>query len=456
MNFVRRFSPLAIIIIMVIVQIIETVVVQVSATRWSIWIYLLILNIAITLILLSQTQNYQLRRQDFIRKINDEAENSLNATLDNMPIGVIRFNSETFEPEWFNPFIDMIFKGNDKVINRDDIKKILKNASDDQYITLGKQKYVAELDSDKNLIYLIDATKEVAFKSEFNDSRAVIGAISVDNYDDATDLITDSGRTAINSFIASFLEEFADKYGVYLRRINSSRHYFFCDYRILEKMINDKFSVLKEFRELSSQKEIPLTLSVGVAYGWNDFPVIGKVALNNLELAQVRGGDQVVLRENTPQARPVYFGGNSESRTQKSRTRARAISTALRTIIAEAEDVFIVGHRFTDMDALGAAVAMKAFANMSGKEAFVVYDPEQLLPDVERAINKMNESSDGFTHIVQLETAQKLKKKDSLLIMVDHSKTSQTLNLEFYKSFEKLVVIDHHRRLPRTCTSVIY
>ena len=87
-------------------------------------------------------------------------------------------------------------------------------------------------------------------------------------------------------------------------------------------MINDKFSVLKEFRELSSQKEIPLTLSVGVAYGWNDFPVIGKVALNNLELAQVRGGDQVVLRENTPQARPVYFGGNSESRTQKSRTRS--------------------------------------------------------------------------------------------------------------------------------------
>lgn len=123
MNFVRRFSPLAIIVIMVIVQIIETIVVHASATRWSILVYLLILNIVITLILLSQTRNYQLRRQDFIRKINDEAENSLNATLDNMPIGVIRFNNETFEPEWFNPFIDMIFKGNDKVINRDDIKK---------------------------------------------------------------------------------------------------------------------------------------------------------------------------------------------------------------------------------------------------------------------------------------------------------------------------------------------
>lgn len=96
---------------------------QLVVQSWFIW---LILNIVITLILLSQTRNYQLRRQDFIRKINDEAENSLNATLDNMPIGVIRFNNETFEPEWFNPFIDMIFKGNDKVINRDDIKKIFK------------------------------------------------------------------------------------------------------------------------------------------------------------------------------------------------------------------------------------------------------------------------------------------------------------------------------------------
>ena len=446
MNFVRQFSPLTIIIIMISVQIIETLVMVFSDTRWSGLIYLFILNLVITLLLLSQTRSYQLRRQDFIREINDEAENSLNATLDNMPIGVIRFNKQTFEPEWFNPFVDMIFKGNAKVLHREDIQHILKNANDDQYISIGSQKYVAELDADKSLIYLIDATKEVTFKSEFNDSRAVIGSISVDNYDDATDLITDSGRTTINSFISTFLEEFADKYGVYIRRINSSRHYFFCDYRILEKMIQDKFSVLKEFREQSAQKEIPLTLSIGVAYGWNDFPAIGKVALNNLELAQVRGGDQVVLRENTPQSRPIYFGGNSESRTQKSRTRARAISTALRTIIAEAEDVFIVGHKFTDMDALGAGVAMKAFANMTGKEAFVVYDPDQLLPDVKRAIDKMNESADGFTHIIRLETALELKKKNSLLIMVDHSKISQTLNLDFYKSFEKLVVIDHHRR----------
>jgi c-di-AMP phosphodiesterase-like protein len=446
MNFVRRFSPLTIIIIMIAVQLIETTVILFSRSRGSGFIYLLILNVIITAILLLQTRNYQLRRHDFIRKINDEAENSLNATLDNMPIGVIRYNGQTFEPEWFNPFIDMIFKGNSQIINKEDIQHILKSASDDQYITLGSQKYVAEHDIEKCLIYLIDATKEATIKSEFNDSRAVIGSISVDNYDDATDSITDSGRTNVNSFISSFLEEFGDYYGVYLRRANSSRYYFFCDYRILEKMIGDKFKMLNDFRTFATEKNIPVTLSIGVSYGWGDFPAIGKTSLNNLELAQVRGGDQVVLRENTAQARPTYFGGNSESRTQKSRTRARAISTALRTIIAESEEVYIVGHRFPDMDALGAGIAMKAFANMCGKEAFVVYDPDQLLPDVKRAIDKMNESSDGFEHIVRLENAKAMKRTNALLIMVDHSKPTQTLNKAFYDSFDKVVVIDHHRR----------
>ena len=435
-----------IIVMMILVQLFESLFLVCSSSRYVAIAYLFILNLIITFILLSQAKNYTLRRHDFIRKINDEAENSLNATLDNMPIGVIRFNEKTLEPEWFNPYIDMIYKGNDSVIKREDIKLILKKKLEDQYVTIGNQKYVVNVDEEKHLIYLIDATKEVAFRSDFNDSRAVIGAIYVDNYDDATDLISDSGRTVINNFIASFLEEFSGKYAFYLRRITSSRYFFFCDYRVLDQMIKDKFEVLKEFRTKSTEKEFPLTLSIGVSYGWEDFPNIGNVAMNNLELAQVRGGDQVVLRENSEQARPVYFGGNSEGRTQKSRTRARAISTALRTIISESEDVFIVGHRFTDMDALGAAIAMKVFANMTGKEAFVVYDEKQLLPDVARAIEKMNESADGFTHIVKLETARRLKKPNSLLIMVDHSKPTQTLDFDFYHSFEKLVIIDHHRR----------
>lgn len=448
MKSVQRFSPITIVLVMVIVQALESFLLIFSGSRMMAVFYLFLMNILITVGILLQARNYRLRRVEFIRKINDEAENSLNATLDNMPIGVIRYNKETYEPEWFNPFIDLIYHGDDRVLDKEEVKAIIQKYHEErnQFFTIEKKKYFITLDDEKNLIYLADATSEANSRESLQESRAVIGSISVDNYDDVTDLIADSERTKVNSLIASNLESFASKYGVYLRRVSSSRYYFFCDYGILNRMIEDKFSLLKDFRKNSAESKIPLTLSVGVSYGWNDFPSIGKTSLNNLELALVRGGDQAVLRENTPQAKTIYFGGNSESRTQKSRTRARAISTALQTIIIESEDVFIVGHRFPDMDALGAAITMKNFVNMSGKEAYVVYDPEQLMPEVSRAIDLVNETEEGFAHIIKLETAFDMKTENSLLIMVDHSKTTQTLSLDFYKSFSKLVVIDHHRR----------
>ena len=434
--------------IMILIFILEIVVVVLSDSKLTSLIYLFWLNCIIAGILIWQARNNNLRRIDFIKKINDDAENSLNATLDHMPIGVIRFHPETHQPEWFNPYVDTIYLMNSVPLNDKSVNKIIETFENQnqKYITIGKRQYAISLDREKHLIYLSDATIEANAKADYSQSRAVIGSISVDNYDEATDLMTDTERTQVNSFIAANMDEFADKYGLFMRRATSSRYYFFCDYKILSNLTEKKFDILDDFRQKSAEKNFPLTLSIGVSYGWQNYPAIGKTALNNLELALIRGGDQVVLRENTPQAKSVYFGGDSESRTQKSRTRARAVATALRTIVAESENVFVMGHRYPDMDALGAAVAMKTFANMTGKEAYVVYDKSQLLPDVARAIDKMNQDADGFAHILQLDSANEKKKPNSLLIMVDHSKISQTMSKEFYESFDKVVVIDHHRR----------
>ncbi|GBG96655.1 DHH family phosphoesterase [Lactococcus termiticola] len=435
-----------IIAMMVIVQILQTAGLFLFEEKRIIFVYLLVLNIVISILLLRQARQNQIRRFNFIRKINDEAENSLNATLDNMPIGVIRYTAESFEPEWFNPYVDFIYRGNESQLTAKTIQDIVVRASDEGYLAVGDRKYSIRIDEEKKLIYLAEATKEAELRGDYNDARAVIGAISVDNYDDATDLLSDAERIKINSFITSFLEDFTKEKNIYLRRLNAERYYFFSDYKTLSFLMEDKFSILNEFRTLSAEQGSPLTLSIGVSYGFDDFPNIGRVSQNNLELAQVRGGDQVVVRENAQNAHPVYFGGNSESVSQKSRTRARAVATALKTIMTESDNVFIMGHRYPDMDAFGAGVAMKAFANMTGKEAFVVYDEEQLLPDVSRAIEMLNQTEDGQSHILRLQTAKKHKKANSLLIMVDHSKTAQTLNLDFYKSFGKVVVIDHHRR----------
>lgn len=433
---------------MTIVYLCEVLILRLADFQQTEIILLLVVNLIVTVVLLVRTKFSTAKRLENIRALNESAENSLNATLDTMPIGVLRYSDYDYTPEWFNPFVDIIFANDEEKLQADKIKEIVQDIDDQgmQYLSVDKKKYAVKVDHQKKLLYFIDATSEVVAKTITRESRPVIGILSVDNYDDVTDLISDSSRTIINNFIATKIDAISSKYNVHITRYNASRYYIYTNYLTLKKIMDDKFTFLNTFREEAAEKHFSLTLSIGMSYGLENFSKIGKTALDNLELALVRGGDQVVIKENINTAKPIYFGGNSASHTQKSRTRARAIATALRTIVLESENVFVMGHKYPDMDAIGAAVATKIFANMNDKEAFIVYDEKQLLPDVSRAIDKLNESKDGFNHIIRMATARNLKKSNSLLIMVDHSKTSQTMDYDFYKSFEKVVVIDHHRR----------
>ncbi|WP_394205354.1 DHH family phosphoesterase [Lactococcus chungangensis] len=444
----ERFLPLIIIISMTVVYLCEVIILRLAEFQQTELVLLLVVNLIVMFLSLARARVVMANNLDNIRELNETAENSLNATLDTMPIGVLRYSEFDYTPEWFNPYVDIIFSNDEDKLEADKIKEIVQDIDDQgmQYLSVGQKKYAIKVDHKKKLLYFIDATSEVVAKTITRESRPVIGIISVDNYDDTTDLISDSSRTIINNFIATKIDAFSNKYNVYISRYNASRYYIYTNYLTLKQIMDDKFKFVNVFREEATEKNFSLTLSIGMSYGLENFSKIGKTALDNLELALVRGGDQVVIKENINTAKPIYFGGNSASHTQKSRTRARAIATALRTIVLESENVFVMGHKYPDMDALGAAVATKIFANMNDKETFIVYDEKQLLPDVERAIAKLNESKDGFAHIIRMDTAYELKKSNSLLIMVDHSKTSQTMDYDFYKSFDKVVVIDHHRR----------
>ena len=142
---------------------------------------------------------------------------------------------------------------------------------------------------------------------------------------------------------------------MFSRRVSMDRFYLFTDYTVLEGLINDKFSVIDSFREEFKQRQLPLTLSMGFSYGDGNHDEIGKVALLNLNLAEVRGGDQVVVKENDETKNPVYFGGGSAASIKRTRTRTRAMMTAISDKIRSVDQVFVVGHKNLDMDALGSA-----------------------------------------------------------------------------------------------------
>ena len=381
-----------------------------------------------------------------IEYVNHKAEESLTSLLDQMPVGVIKLDLSSGEVEWLNPYAELILSNEEGEISLELIQTVIKASvgNPGSYATLGETRYVVHMDKASGVLYFFDVSGEYEATVELVTSRPVIGIVSVDNYDDLEDETSESDISNINSFIANFVSEFARKYAMFSRRVSMDRFYLFTDYTVLESLMSDKFSVINAFREEAKQRQLPLTLSMGFSYGDGNHDEIGKVALLNLNLAEVRGGDQVVVKENHDTKNPIYFGGGSAGSIKRTRTRTRAMMTAISDKIRSVDQVFVVGHKNLDMDALGSAVGMQLFASNITENSYAVYDQDHMSADIERAVIHLKK--EGITKLLSVKDAIEMVTKRSLLILVDHSKTALTLSKEFYDLFTQTIVIDHHRR----------
>ena len=442
----NEMNPLFVYLFVGISFIIMTVLVVFLQNNLVTIVCLLFLMVAFLLLFYFQKKSYQKTEIEQIQYVNHQAEDSLSSLLEQMPVGVVKLNMENSEIEWFNPYAELMLTTEDGEIDHSQVQEIIKTAisSPGIYANVGEKRYAVHLDRNSGVLYFFDVSGEYEATVELVTSRPVIGVISVDNYDDLENETSESDISHINSFVANFVAEFTGKHQMFSRRVAMDRFYLFTDYTVLEQLMQDKFSVIDTFREEAKQRDLPLTMSMGLSYGDGDHEGIGKVALSNLNLAEVRGGDQVVVKENDETKNPIYFGGGSAASIKRTRTRTRAMMTAISEKLKSVDCVFVVGHKNLDMDALGSAVGMQLFSSNVLDDSYVVYDSEQMSPDIHRAIQFLE--NEGVTKLIPLTQAMGMVTNRSLLVMVDHSKTALTLSKEFYDLFTQTIVIDHHRR----------
>ncbi|HFI0560201.1 DHH family phosphoesterase [Streptococcus suis] len=407
---------------------------------------LLISLLVLIALFIYQKHSYEFSEIEQIEYLNNQANSGLMMLLDKMPVGVIKVRPDSNQVEWFNPFAELIFAQENGEFDQKKLREIIDVGLDEEriYANFSGKRYAVNVDFDQGLFYFFDASTEYSATNSLIGSRPVIGIISVDNYDELEDTVSDSQISQVNSFLAQFVSEFCHDYGIYYRRGTMDRFYFFTDYAVLEKLIENKFSVIDKFREEAKKLDLGLTLSMGLAYGNENHHQIGQVALQNLNMAEVRGGDQVVVKENDESKQPLFFGGGSASSVKRTRTRTRAMMSAVSDKLKSVDAVFVVGHRNLDMDALGSAVGMQYFAQNIMNNAYTVYNPDEMAPDIARAIKKL--SDENCSNLLTVEEAMKMVTFQSLLIMVDHSKIGLTLDKDFYDQFTQVVVVDHHRR----------
>jgi c-di-AMP phosphodiesterase-like protein len=376
-----------------------------------------------------------------IKRVGEEA-------LMEMPIGIMLINDDLFI-EWTNQFMASCFN-EETLVGRslydvaEDVVPLIKQEIDSEMVSLNGRKYRVTLKLEEKLLYFFDVTEQSEIEKLYKEERTVIAIIFLDNYDEVTQGMDDQTRSSLNSLVTSILNKWAMEYGVFLKRVSSERFISVLNEKILLDLEKSKFSILDEVRETTSKQNIPLTLSIGIGAGVPDLPDLGVLAQSSLDIALGRGGDQVAMKEMNGKVK--FYGGKTNPMEKRTRVRARVISHALKELMTQSDKIFVMGHKFPDMDAVGAAIGVRKVAEMNGKEGYIVINFSEIDTGVKRLIEEVKQYPDLYTRFITPEEALEMATEDSLLVVVDTHKPSFVIDDRLIKKIENIVVIDHHRR----------
>ncbi len=287
-------------------------------------------------------------------------------------------------------------------------------------------------------IFLFDDTyfKEIA--EEYHFSRPFVMLILVDNIEQLSRGLTDSKFALVSSGIESRVEEWLKNEEVILKKIGNGNFLVIGEKRNLDTLSENRFSVLNEVRNYT-YNDLPVnaTLSIGVGTG-ETFSECENKARKALDMSLGRGGDQAAIYTEDGY---IYFGGVSNRLNDNSRVSPRQTAANISTLIKNYKKVFIVGHKYSDYDAIGAAMGMQFFASSLGLQAFVVVDSKTTLSDdlVSRS------QDDGFNSFISPSKALDLCDDDSVVIVVDTHRKMLLDSPDLYDLAGTTVIIDHHR-----------
>lgn len=376
-----------------------------------------------------------------LRKVGEEA-------LMEMPIGIILFNEQHFI-EWTNPFIASVL-GEDSLVGQslyhvsDSLVPLINQEAEEEKITIHEKKFKIIIKREERLLYFFDVTEQIEIEKQYEDERTVLAVIFLDNYDEITQGMDDQLRSVINSKITSLLNKWANDFDIYLKRVSSERFLAVLNESILAELEKSKFIILDEVREKTMIQNVSLTLSIGIGAGVSSLSELGDLAQSSLDLALGRGGDQVAMKQTNGKVK--FFGGKTNPIEKRTRVRARVISHALREIIIESDKVVIMGHKFPDMDAIGAAMGILKVTQANGKDGFIVIDHNALDSGIERLLFELKQNAELWSWFITPEQANEIMTEDTLLIVVDTHKPSLVIDEKLLSKSENVIVIDHHRR----------
>ena len=289
--------------------------------------------------------------------------------------------------------------------------------------------------------YWMDVTDTEEMRRTLELTRPVVAILMVDNYEDLMKATPEGKRSAVRAMLEEKLSQWSAGSEGMMLRYDRDRYLFVFEEKSFSDFAAKRFDVLDAVREVVAGEGVAATLSIGVGRDADSFEALFKNASVALEMALSRGGDQAVVKDKL---NFEFYGGRSKATEKRTKVKSRVMANALAELIDEAKQVYVMGHSYADMDALGAAAGVCAIVRKRGKKCRIVIDTEnnaahpmlrrlQALPEYQGAFLS---GDDAFLRV----------QPETLLVVVDTNRPGSVESEPLLDACNRVAVIDHHRR----------
>lgn len=309
----------------------------------------------------------------------------------------------------------------------------------------GKLYKVSSIPVEKNdtkLIYIsfTDISEFAELFSKYKRTRPSVILLVIDNYEDVLQNFKESEKAQVAALTETLLEEFMSRTTGVLRKLSHDKFIAVIEEQYLCKIINSKFEILDNARNITvGDRSNIITLSIGVGRGASTLEESESFAKQALDMCLGRGGDQAAVKTENGFK---FYGGVAKGVEKKSKAKSRIISNAVQEVIHNSSEVFIMGHRFADLDAVGSGTGLAGAIRMIGEEAYYVVDFEKNLSH--SLVSSIQKEYDDL--IISPEEAEQRFSDNSLLIIVDTHNANLVESRKLYEMAGQKIVIDHHRK----------
>ncbi len=289
-------------------------------------------------------------------------------------------------------------------------------------------------------VQFLEITDILRLQHEQNNSRPCVLLLVIDSYDDLLQYARESEKAQVSAEVERVLENFMQGTDGVIRKVENDLFYAVMESRYLHEIMNNRFHVLDEARQIRVNDRMHITFSIGVGDGASTLAESEKFARQSLDMALGRGGDQAAVKTENGFC---FFGGASKGIEKKSKTKIRSIALAMQELIENSDQVFLMGHRFGDLDSVGSACGLAGAVRLMQKRAYVVVNRQSCL--AAQLIERMQQCPDGPQFIEPVDALAQVT-DNSLLIIVDTHNKDILESVDLYHAARYVIVIDHHRK----------